>query len=69
MIVHNWTTWKLLYIFLFSGKEYRIIKLVGVSSVSFGAVYVTIISIINFHHSLSGFAELAEISCFENIRQ
>lgn len=43
--------------------------LVGVSSVSFGAVYVTIISIINFHHSLNGFAELAEISCFENIRQ
>lgn len=33
--------------------------LVGVSSVSFGAVYVTIISIISFHHSLNGFAELA----------
>lgn len=28
--------------------------LVGVSSVSFGAVYITIISIINFHHSLNG---------------
>lgn len=43
--------------------------LVGVSSVSFGAVYITIIAIINFHHSLNSFAEVGEISCFGTICQ
>lgn len=43
--------------------------LVGVSSVSFGAVYITIISIINFHYSLNSFAELGEVSCLGTICQ
>lgn len=56
----------LLYLFI-SGKEYRIIILVGVSSVSFGAVYITIISIINFCHSLNSFEELREIAWFMSV--
>jgi len=40
---------------------------VGVSSVTFGVVYITIISVISFHHSLNSFAELGEISCFGTV--
>lgn len=62
IVVHSQTTF--FYTSLFSGKEYRVIILVGVSSVSFGAIYITIISIINFHHSLNSFEE---ISCFVSV--
>lgn len=49
---------------LYFWKRVWIIILVGVSFVSFGAVYITIISITNFHHSLNSLEELGEISCF-----
>lgn len=67
IVVHSQGTCRLLHISVFSGVEYRIVTLVGVSSVSFGAVYITINSVISFHHSLNSFVELGEVSCFGTV--